>query len=66
MKPAHIFYPVVFASKLVCVHVYAADDTFLPQGFHTVCMRLCSLTSWTVLEAAGALGHICHLRREHS
>lgn len=64
-EPVHIFYPAVSASEPVSACLCCGWQTFLPQGFRTVCMRLCSLTSWTVLEAAGALGHICHLRREH-
>lgn len=56
------------ALQLVCMHVYAAGDRpFSQKAFlHCfVCTCVRSLTSSTVLGAAGALGHICLLRRGH-
>lgn len=58
------FYFIVSALQLVCMHVYAAGDRPFSQKVFIHCF-VYSLTSSTVLGAAGALGHICLLRRGH-
>lgn len=61
-QQVHIFFTSSFLP--VCMHVYAAGDRPFSQKTFIHCF-VCSLTSSTVLGAAGALGHICLLRRGH-
>lgn len=67
-QQVHIFYLVVSAVQLICMCVYAAGNGPLLHGAFIssfVCMWARILTSSTALGAAGALGHICLLRRGH-
>lgn len=62
-------YLITPALQLVCMHVFFAvgDRPFPQKAFKPcfVCTCVRRLTSSTALGAAGALGHICLLRRGH-